>query len=150
MHLTTLRRRVAYAIIVLLFGACSTSSRLERSWESADGTAVLASAIYTGAGERHCDWQSATFLGLGRASEVEGIGPAHYAEYVRDPNELFAREVMGAYVAKVDLPPGAVNTGYSNGQANLWIDPSDESAVYMEVGGQFERWPRFNVEMGCD
>ena len=150
MHLTTLQRTVTYAIIALLFGACSTSSQLGRSWESADGEAVPASAIYTGAGERHCDQQSATFLGLGRASEIEGIDPDHYAEYVRDPEGLFTAEVIGSYQSTVDQPVGAADTGYTNGKAKLWIDPDDTSAIFMEVDDHFERWPRFNVAMGCD
>ena len=150
LHLTTLQRTVTYAIIAFLFGACSTSSQLGRSWESANGEAVPASAIFTGAGERHCDQQSATFLGLGRASEIEGIDPGHYAEYVRDPESLFTAEVIGAYLIPVDQPIGAADTGYTNGKAELWIDPDDTSAVFMKVDGQFERWPRFNIEMGCD
>ena len=147
---TSLQRFIVLSFLLLTLGACSTSSQLGQSWESADGEAVPARAIYTGAGERHCDQQSATFLGIGRASEIEEIDPDHYAEYVRDPESLFTAEVIGAYLSPVDQPIGAADTGYTNGKAELWIDPDDTSAVFMKVDGQVERWPRFNVEMGCD
>ncbi len=147
---TSLQSFIALSFLLLTLGACSTSSQLGRAWESAGGAAVPASAIYTGAGERHCDQQSATFLGLGRASEIEGIDPGHYGEYVRDPEGLFTGEVMGSYLIGIGVPPGAANTGYSNGKADLWVDPADDSALFVEVDGQFERWPRFNVAMGCD
>lgn len=147
---TSLQSFIALSFLLLTLGACSTSSQLGRAWESADGTAAPASAIYTGAGERHCDQQSATFLGLGRASEVEGIDSDHYAEYVRDPEGLFTAEVVGSYLPAVDQPVGATDTGFTNGKATLWIDPADTSAVFMNVDDHFERWPRFNVAMGCD
>lgn len=147
---TSLQRMIAMSLFLLTLGACSTSARLGRSWESAGGEAVPASAIYTGAGERHCDQQSATFLGLGRASEIEGIDSDHYAEYVRDPEGLFTAEVIGSYLSTVDQPVGASDTGFTNGKATLWIDPADTSAIFMKVDDHFERWPRFNVAMGCD
>jgi hypothetical protein len=43
----------------------------------------------------------------------------------------------------VKLPDGAENTGWTNGNMDLWIDPSEvESAVYVRTAGRFERWPR--------
>ena len=144
------RGTIGVTLLVVALTACSTSAQLDRAWTSADGGAVPASAIYTGAGERHCDQQSATFLGLGRASEIEGIDSDHYAEYVRDPEGLFTAEVIGAYLSPVDQPIGAADTGYTNGKAKLWIDPDDTSAIFMEVDDHFERWPRFNVALGCD
>lgn len=68
----------------------------------------------------------------------------------RDPEGLFTAEVIGSYQSTVDQPVGAADTSYTNGKAKLWIDPDDTSAIFMEVDDHFERWPRFNVAMGCD
>ena len=74
--------------------------------------------------------------------------PLDRHEYIRDP----AREAAERgwlrdepWRRNVNRPDEADDTGWTNGNMDLWIDPSEvEEAVYVRTAGAFERWPRAN------
>jgi len=71
--------------------------------------------------------------------------PLDRHEYVRDPRrEAPARGWLDEpWRRDVNPPDDADDTGWTNGNMDLWISPSEvEEAVYVRTGGAFERWPR--------
>lgn len=66
-------------------------------------------------------------------------------EYVRDPADEFLSQAWSTerYDGRAVLPDGAVDTGWTNGNIDLWISPAEiDHAVYLVRGKTVERWPR--------
>ena len=66
-------------------------------------------------------------------------------EYVRDPaNEFLEQQwVTERFDGSAKLPKDAADSGWTNGNVDLWISPSDlDRAVYLVRNGTVERWPR--------
>jgi hypothetical protein len=105
-------------------------------WSRADGRPAPTTAIESWTGAEHCDWQSMTFLFLGKA------------QYVRDPHpeldDFFAEE----YDAHAALPDDAVDTGYERGGDHLWLS-TDKRRAYVGTEADVEVWPRTVQPLGC-
>jgi hypothetical protein len=81
-------------------------------------------------------------LGLPLGTPVDMLD-RHY--YFRDPaGEAVARGwLQDSWRRGVKLPDEAEDSGWTNGNMDLWVDPSDvEQAIYVRTGGRYERWPR--------
>jgi hypothetical protein len=81
-------------------------------------------------------------LGLPLGTPSDPLDPH---EYIRDPRgEAFKRGWLDDHWTHgVQLPDDAEDTGWTNGNMDLWVDPSEvEEAVYVRTAGAFERWPR--------
>jgi hypothetical protein len=66
-------------------------------------------------------------------------------EYIRDPDgQAMARGwLQDPWKRGVKVPAEAEDTGWTNGNMDVWIDESEvEEAIYVRTGGRFERWPR--------
>lgn len=71
--------------------------------------------------------------------------PLDAHRYFRDPlGQAFKRGLLDEKWTKgVKLPDDAQDTGWTNGNMDLWVSPSElEEAVYVRTAGGFERWPR--------
>ena len=71
--------------------------------------------------------------------------PVDTHQYLRDPARKAAERgwLDEPWTRNVQPPDDAEDTGWTNGNMDLWIDPSEvEEAVYVRTGGTFERWPR--------
>ena len=91
-----------------------------------------------------CDTGTAAVLNLGRPLGTS-LDPLDRWEYVRDPaGEFLAQDWLTApYDGHATLPTDATDTGWTNGNVDLWISPSDlDHAVYLVRGDVVERWPR--------
>jgi hypothetical protein len=72
-------------------------------------------------------------------------------DYVRDPADAFLELgwVAERYDGHASLPRDAADTGWTNGNVDLWIRPSElDRAVYLVRGEHVERWPRANEWWG--
>jgi hypothetical protein len=91
-----------------------------------------------------CNRASAAVITIGLPLGMP-IDPLDRNEFVRDPaGELLARGWLTAPFDPVAaLPADAASSGWTNGNAELWISPSElDGAVFMRVGDATERWPR--------
>jgi hypothetical protein len=80
-----------------------------------------------------------------------GLDPLDRREYLRDPKGEAAANgwLTGPYDGDAALPPDAVDTGWTNGNVDLWESPSDvDDAVYLVRGDVVERWPRATKDWG--
>jgi hypothetical protein len=70
--------------------------------------------------------------------------------YVRDPEGLFTKYLSSEFRGDVDLPRQAHSTGYSRGDAQLWLDSSGaDEYVFVVRGDEVERWPRAKQLIAC-
>lgn len=105
-------------------------------WTAAAGHPVATTKIAAWRGPEHCDWQSMTFLELGKVS------------YVRDPKPEVADYFAEPYQAHAKLPGDAVDTGYRRDGARLWLSPDGQRA-YVGTPDDVEVWPREQKPLGC-
>ncbi len=106
-------------------------------WTDAAGRPVPTRIVESWTGPEHCEWQSMTFLNLGKA------------EYVRDPLPGLGAFFDEAYEAHAELPAAAVDTGFQRDGDRLWLSPGRQRAF---VGSEddVEVWPRALEHLGCD
>ena len=91
-----------------------------------------------------CETGHAAVLNLGRPLG-NSLDALDRWEYVRDPADEFLEQdwVTAPYDGHATLPADAADTGWTNGNVDLWISPSDlDRAVYLVRGDVVERWPR--------
>lgn len=106
-------------------------------WTDADGTPVPTTTIESWTGPEHCDWQSMTFLYLGKG------------QYVRDPQPDLADYFAEPYDEHAELPADAVDTGFERDGDHLWLSPDGQRA-YVGTTGDVELWPRAVERLGCE
>lgn len=105
-------------------------------WTDSDGRAVPTTTIESWTGPQHCDWQSMTFLHVGKA------------EYVRDPHPELADFFAEPYDEHTELPADAVDTGFQRDGEHLWLSP-DKRRAYVGTRDDVEAWPRTVQPLGC-
>jgi hypothetical protein len=105
-------------------------------WTGADGHPVPTTRIESWIGPEHCDWQSMTFLHLGKA------------EYVRNPQPDLADFFAEPYREHAELPGDAVDTGWERDGDHLWLSP-DKRRAYVGKQQDVEVWPRTTEHLGC-
>jgi hypothetical protein len=98
-------------------------------WTDAAGRPVPTTKIQAWRGPEHCNWDSMTFLELGKAT------------YVRDAQTDLAEYFADPYQAHAELPDSAVATGYERDGQQLWLS-ADEQLAYVGTTSDVEVWPR--------
>jgi len=101
------------------------------------------------AGPDHCGWQSAVMMHLGWPLGTISQTSAEIRQFIRDPNGVIDHGLRDKLAIAIDLPPDAEDTGYRNGELELWLRPSDPDAAYLRVGDDVERWPRADPVIAC-
>ncbi len=97
-----------------------------------------------------CKRGKAAILHIGRPLGAS-LDPLVRWEYVRDPgDEFLGREwITAPYEDDATMPDDAADSGWTNGNIDLWISPSDlDRAVYVVRGDTIERWPRAVEQWG--
>jgi hypothetical protein len=119
--------------------------RTERPWCDQGGHGRSLSSDQLAMQTRYpCDAGHAAVLHLGRPLGAS-LDPLDRWEYVRDPAGEFLEQgwLTAPYDGDATLPADATDTGWTNGNVDLWISPSDlDDAVYLVRGDIVERWSR--------
>lgn len=98
-------------------------------WTDPAGDPAPTKTIQGWVGPRHCDWESMTFLELGRDT------------YVRAPQSDLADYFARAYQKSMELPGNAVDTGFRRDGKKLWLS-YDKQLAYVGTKDKVEAWPR--------
>jgi hypothetical protein len=87
----------------------------------------------------HCSWPNVRMISFG----------GH--QYVRDPDGVFRDWPFETTLdLDAELPGDAVDTGYRNGDVQLWLsEPGDPSAAFLVGPERTERWPRPTDGIHC-
>ena len=117
----------------------------QHPWCTLGGAGVQLTRDQVSLGTRFpCDRGHVADLHLGHPLGLP-FDPLVTYEYVRDPNgeALSQGWATEPWRAGVVVPRDAADTRWTNGNIDVWISPSEvETAIYVMVGGAFERWPR--------
>jgi hypothetical protein len=121
-----------------------------RHWKTSDGCLVRIDVLADRPGPAHCGFEAGRVI-------ITGIPiGARYADgssstYVRDPGDVFGdAATASAFDPRAKLPEGAVDTGFREEGTQLWVDPTDRSAIYLVAGTSVERWPLDPDPAVCD
>ncbi len=106
-------------------------------WTNASGRPVPTTTIESWRGPEHCNWQSMTFLSLGKAV------------YVRDPQSDLADFFAEPYRQHAELPAAAMDTGFERDGQHLWLSADDQRA-FVGTADDVEVWPRTIEPLGCE
>jgi hypothetical protein len=123
----------------------SASRDSQRRWCADDGKGgALPRGLASLTTQFPCDQGRIAILTLGfPLGTPDDILNRH--QYVRDPDgEALARGwLREPWKRGVKVPAEAEDSGWTNGNMDVWIDESEvEQAIYVRTGGRFERWPR--------
>lgn len=121
-----------------------------RRWARADGCPVRFDVLVTRVPppDFHCQgWPPELAMGTPLGARTPDT-PARI--YVRDPEGFFGDPALQAGFARLPAPPpGATDTGYRQGDTQLWMDPDDDTFVYLVAPDGTERWPKHTHVVGC-
>lgn len=122
-----------------------------RPWTTANGGCLVRiDVVGDSPGPAHCGYQAARFITTGVPIGRRYTNDLDDATYVRDPeNVLGDPAVASAFDPQAELPPGAIDTGLRQQATELWVDPKNQSAIYLVAGASVERWPLDPSPPGC-
>lgn len=111
-------------------------------WENAAGEPVRLDVIMLrdpGPGFHCGDWPAEILVGapLGEPTEASATNI-----YVGDGGLWADPSVAPGFSESVEIPDEAVDTGYRRDGMALWVDPADDSAIFVVTGSGTQRWPR--------
>ena len=113
-----------------------------RPWTDREGCLVRIDVLAERPGPGHCGWERATVLITGQPLGARYSSSSDDTEYVRDPDGVFDDPSLRAgFDPDASLPGTAVDSGYRDGDIELWHDPADPSAIWMVAPDRTERWP---------
>lgn len=121
-----------------------------REWTTADGCLLRIDVLADRPGPEHCGFEAARVIITGIPVGARYADESNGAEYIRDPEDVFGDpDTAAAFDPDAELPAGAEDTGFREGETELWVDPTDESAIYLVTGTSTESWPLDLEPTGC-
>jgi hypothetical protein len=146
-------RLLALLTLTLLLAACGSGGFALGEWRDADGDRLPETTVYSAHGHEHCGTENVWVIGVGR-DRLGGSEPGGEL-FLRDPDAALV-EHLGPYrrpeepfQPDADVPHDATDTGYRNGDAELWL-AANHSAAYLIFEDRTERWPKTTYDHECD
>jgi hypothetical protein len=101
------------------------------------------------AGPDHCGWERAVMMHLGWPLGTVSRTAGEIRQFIRDPGGVIDARLRDEFATGIDLPADARDTGYRNGELQLWLSPSHPDTAYLRVGDDVEGWPRADPVVAC-
>ena len=119
-------------------------------WTTPDGCLLRIDVVADRPGPAHCGFEDARVIITGLPVGAPYSTLEDSANYVRDPQDVFNDPATAdGFDPDADLPLSAVDTGYRQASAELWVVHADPSSIYLVDGDTVERWPRDPQPAGC-
>lgn len=119
-------------------------------WLNAEGCPVRLDIIMTRRGPNACGGMRVAdvLMGWPLGSSHQNPHPARI--FVRDPHNVLGDvRISDAFDGNAEVPDDALDTGYRQGDAELWMRPGDDAFIYLVYGDRVERWPHDATPTGC-
>ena len=109
-----------------------------KRWLDAEGCPVRIDVISNINGAEHCDLEDAEFVTIGRplGRSIISLPPETMNRYVWNADGVIQGMPPGEIIELSDLPTTAIDTGYVQGNRQLWIDDESDSVVYVVEDGE--------------
>jgi hypothetical protein len=121
-----------------------------REWTTEDGCLIRIDILGDRPGPEHCGFESARVIVTGIPVGTRYTDASDDAEYIRDPENVFGdQDIADAFDPDAELPPGAEDTGFRSEGTELWVDPANDSVIYLVTGTTIESWPLDPEPTGC-
>lgn len=112
-------------------------------WTDASGCLIRIDVVAERAGPEHCDWEKTRVLITGDPLGTRYFNEDTTLNYVRDPGGRYGvRAFVTGFRTLDEMPTDAVDTGFRQGNRELWLSPSDPDGAYIWDSGAGERWPK--------
>ena len=112
-------------------------------WTDVSGCIVRIDVLAERPGPDHCGWERSRVMITGDPLGARQQDAASAIHYVKDPEGVYGvTEFVDEFMNLEVLPSDAVDTGFRQGERELWTSPSDPEAVLIRTLGSVERWPR--------
>ncbi len=112
-------------------------------WSEATGCPIRIDVISHIHGAEHCDWEETEFITIG-----DPLGASIGRERLSESARRFVWNEGGAIptlaparsILRSELPDGAYDTGFRNGEAELWLHEASDSVLYRVEGDEAQVW----------
>lgn len=121
-------------------------------WTDADGCEVRVDVIGQYQGPEHCGWEAATFIDVGTPlGSVYEVDLGGRRTFIWDPaGSIELGTVERDVVVDVsELPPDVIDTGFRDGDAELWVDEADPTALYRVANNSADRFALDQGDAAC-
>lgn len=118
-------------------------------WRTKEGCQVRLDVLMTRQGEEACGGPRVADILMGTPL---GKTPERSRAriYVKDPENVFRdNETSRLYDPDAEVPQEAVDSGYRQDGAALWIVPGDDRLLYLVHEDRIEAWPLDKTPPGC-
>ena len=111
-------------------------------WATAEGCPVRLDIIMTRHGPDACGGTKVADVLIGWPLGSAAEQPNPFRIFVRDPYNVFGdSRISRGFDNDAELPADAVDTGYRQWEAELWMRPHDDAFIYLVHEDRVERWP---------
>lgn len=118
-------------------------------WTDVNGCLIRIDVLAERTGPDHCGWGDSRVIITGDPFGTRYTDDSTWIEYVRDPNGVYdVPTFVDGFQVLDSLPDNATDTGYRQGNRELWISPDDPDAIFLRYQAVVEQWPRSEVP-GC-
>jgi len=113
-------------------------------WADNAGCMVRIDVISHHRGAEHCGWEAMQFITIGEplGNSIARDGLEERGRYLWDPNGVLPDGPFGKEINRADLPDSAYDTGYRRSGAELWLDESDSSVIFVISRDAGQLWER--------
>lgn len=119
-------------------------SPLQRTWTIRNGCRLRIDVLTDRPGPAHCGWERTRVIVTGNPVGDRFTSASDDLEYLRDPEGVLG-PLGRDFAAAAVVPERAVDTGFRSGTTELWVDPEDESRIWVRTGGTVEQWPLVEI-----
>jgi hypothetical protein len=119
-------------------------------WTTAEGCPVRLDIIMTRRGPDACGGTKVADILMGWPLGSSHQKPHPFRIFVRDPHNVFGdSQISRGFDEDAELPGDAVDTGYRQDEAELWMRPHDDAFIYLVHEDKVEQWPHDETPPGC-
>lgn len=119
-------------------------------WTTEDGCPVRLDVLMTRRGPDACGGANVADILMGWPLGKSHADHRAFRIFARDPaNILHGPKISHAFDGDAELPADAIDTGFRQDEAELWMPPGDDAFVYLVYSDRTERWPHDPTPTGC-
>lgn len=122
-------------------------------WYTIDECPVRVDVISHIPGAAHCGWEDVRYLSigdpLGASIDGETIGSPNRLRYLWNSGGVIDGMAGARSILRGEISTSTEDTGYRQGDTELWIDPLDQTHIYLARGDEADVYELITIEGGA-